>query len=106
MIISGRTGPPRLKTASRMPSESRRVPGITMPPRPMKRSDTTFNQVIPRPVEKYLGLGRVWIERTGTVKRIPSADATCPPPQSPVIPMPDCAPTSSPEAARSPGRWK
>jgi hypothetical protein len=68
-----------------MPSESRSVPGITMPPRPITRSDATFSQVAPRPVEKYFRFGLVCMDLMGTVKRIPSAEATCPPPQSPTM---------------------
>ncbi len=40
------------------------------------------NHVDPRFGPKYLRLGREWIERTGTTNRIPSTEATQPPPHN------------------------
>lgn len=44
-------------------------------------SDIRLYHVTPRPSLKYLGLGPACTVRTGTTNRIPSADATSPPPQ-------------------------
>src|ERR1035441_22401 len=54
----------------------------------MTLSETVFSQVAPLgrlPTPKYSGDGRSYRDRTGTTNRIPSAEATSPPPQSAVI---------------------
>lgn len=107
ITTSGRISVSMLMTASGIPRESRRVPGITIPPSPMTRSETTFSQVAPRPEPKYFRLGRACRLRTGTANRIPSALATSPPPQcSAAIGTCPWACTSSAEATRMPGRLK
>jgi hypothetical protein len=57
------------------------VPGTVMSFRPENWSEIRLYQVTPRPTPKYLGLGPACTVRTGTTKRMPSADATSPPPQ-------------------------
>src|SRR5256885_16022992 len=53
MTCSGRSGTSRLWIASRMYSESRTVPGTTIPPSPMILSEMTLSQVAP--VRQALG---------------------------------------------------
>jgi len=41
-----------------------------------------FNQVMPRLRPKNFGLGLAWMLRTGTTNRIPSIEASSPPPHT------------------------
>lgn len=75
----------------------------------MTLSETTLSQVAPLarlPFPKYGGDGRACRERTGTTNHIPSAEATSPPPQSPVMSIPACEATRTAEAAEMPSAWK
>src|SRR3546814_8191750 len=54
-------------------------------------------QVTPRPTPKYFGFGPECTDRTGTMNRIPSADATSPPPHTLASVERACAATSRSE---------
>jgi hypothetical protein len=69
--------------------------------RPVPWSDSKLYQVTPRPRLKYFGFGPAWIVRTGTTKRMPSAEATSPPPQAWASGIRLCAATSRLLAAMS-----
>ena len=56
-------------------------PRTTLAANPAAWSLTMFNQVMPRLRPKYFGFGLAWIVRTGTTNRMPSTDASSPPPQ-------------------------
>ncbi len=55
---------------------SRRVPGTTIPLRPLNWFDIRLYQVTPRDWPKYFGFGPAWMALAGAVKRMPSAEAT------------------------------
>ena len=69
------------RTTARMTRLSLSVPGTTMSFIPEYWSDIRLYHVTPRPSLNYLGLGPACTVCTGTTNRIPSADATSPPPQ-------------------------
>lgn len=81
MIASGTLPPCWSCTTSTKCRESRGVPRTTFAANPAAWSLSMFSQVMPRLRPKYFGFGRAWMVRTGTTKRIPSTEASNPPPQ-------------------------
>lgn len=67
--------------------ESRGGPATTLPPRPAAWSLIMLSQVAPPRRPKYFGFGRAYTLGTGTTNRIPSTEATRPPPQLCASPM-------------------
>jgi hypothetical protein len=63
------------------------VPATTFPPSPAAWSLIMFSHVAPPRRPEYLGLGRAYTEGTGTTNRIPSTEATSPPPHTYARPM-------------------
>jgi hypothetical protein len=75
------------------------VPATTFAPIPAAWSLIMFSQVRPRLGPKYLRFGRAWMDGTATTNRIPSTEATCPPPQACASGMVACRSISGPLAA-------
>ncbi|GAA2115127.1 hypothetical protein GCM10009802_14950 [Streptomyces synnematoformans] len=63
------------------------MPATTFPPSPAAWSLITFSHVAPPRRPKYFGFGRAYTLGTGTTNRIPSPDATSPPPHARARPM-------------------
>lgn len=100
MIISGRRPPSRSWSTSSTYNESRGVPATTFPPSPAAWSLIMLSQVALPRRPKYFGFGRAYTEGTGTTNRIPSTEATRPPPQACASGMDSWAAISAAFAAR------
>ncbi|GHH86299.1 hypothetical protein GCM10018793_57630 [Streptomyces sulfonofaciens] len=63
------------------------MPATTFPPSPEAWSLIMLSQVAPPRRPKYFGFGRAYTDGTGTTNRMPSTEATRPPPHAVARPM-------------------